>query len=174
MKGLTTFNSFYYLLVFMKKNLSLLASFGALLILAGAGCSAKNTTTNVQTEKETTTENRTMNNGQEVVENEIAEDSDDREEIKPVVETKPSTEVKTTASFTLADVAKHNTPESCYIIVNSSVYDVTKFTDKHPGGSDKIIPLCGKDATVPFTQVHGGQPKPADVLVGLQIGVLQK
>lgn len=153
----------------MKKNLSLLASFGALLILAGAGCATKNTNTaNVQTEKETTTENRVMDNGQEVEENEAAENSN------TVEETKPTTEVKTTASFTLADVAKHNTPESCYIVVNSSVYDVTKFTDKHPGGSDKIIPLCGKDATVPFTQVHGGQPKPADVLVGLQIGVLQK
>ncbi|MBP6859715.1 MAG: hypothetical protein KBC69_03810 [Candidatus Magasanikbacteria bacterium] len=153
----------------MKKNLSLLASFGTLLILAGAGCAAKNTTTtNVQTEKETTTENRVMDNEEEVVENKSTENTGN------TTETKPATEVKTATSFTLADVAKHNTPESCYIIVNSSVYDVTKFTDKHPGGSDKIIPLCGKDATAPFTQVHGGQQKPADVLVGLQIGVLQK
>lgn len=142
----------------MKKNLSLLAGFGVLFVLVGAGCAASKpettpaTTAPVEALPAAKTESDTA-----------------ATENKPAV-----TETAGRSMLTAEEVAKHNVPEDCYIIVNSSVYDVTKFTDKHPGGSDKIIPLCGKDATAPFTQVHGGQQKPADVLVGLQIGVLQK
>lgn len=163
----------------MKKLIGLLSGFSALLILVGAGCAAQNNN-NVSSEKETqeaSVENKVKDSDKEVVEGKFddnEEDENESEETKPAVTTKPAVEVKTTASFTLADVAKHNTPESCYIVVRDLVYDVTKFTDKHPGGSDKIIPLCGKDATGPFTQQHGGQSKPESVLVGLQIGALKK
>ena len=142
----------------MNKNLSMLAGFGALLILAGAGCAAQKTenTNTVQPTAETQSTTQT-------------------EKTATTTETKPvTTETSGRSMLTVAEVAKHNVPEDCYIIVRDSVYDVTKFTDKHPGGSDKIIPLCGKDATVPFTQVHGGQPKPESVLTGLKIGALQK
>jgi cytochrome b involved in lipid metabolism len=138
----------------MNKNLSMLAGFGALLILAGAGCAAPKT-------EETNTVS--------------SQPAGQTEQTTTATETKPAaTETAGRSMLTVAEVAKHNVPEDCYIIVRDSVYDVTKFTDKHPGGSDKIIPLCGKDATGPFTQVHGGQPKPENVLTGLKIGALQK
>lgn len=31
------------------------------------------------------------------------------------------------------EVAKHNSRESCWIIVHGKVYDVTEFLDEHPG-----------------------------------------
>ncbi len=163
----------------MKKYLGIFAGFGALLILAGAGCAAQNTVVDDQkTEQGESVENKVSSESNEAVENEIeneVEDGDDANQTKTVTETKPATtETAGKSMLTVAEVAKHNVPEDCYIIVRDSVYDVTKFTDKHPGGSDKIIPLCGKDATAPFTQVHGGQPKPENVLTGLKIGALQK
>jgi cytochrome b involved in lipid metabolism len=36
-------------------------------------------------------------------------------------------------SFTAAEVAKHNTADDCWIIVNGMVFDVTKFLAQHPG-----------------------------------------
>lgn len=159
----------------MKKYLSIFAGFGALLILAGAGCAVQNAAVDDQkTEQGESVENKVSSEGNEGVENEV-EDGDDTSATKTVTETKPATiETAGKSMLTVAEVAKHNVPEDCYVIVRDSVYDVTKFTDKHPGGSDKIIPLCGKDATVPFTQVHDGQPKPENVLTGLRIGALQK
>jgi cytochrome b involved in lipid metabolism len=77
-------------------------------------------------------------------------------------------------SFTFKEVAKHNSSASCYTVVNDNVYDVTSFITKHPGGSSKILRICGKDGTASFTDQHGGQRKPEQELAGLQIGVLIK
>ena len=37
-------------------------------------------------------------------------------------------------TFTLEEVAKHNTREDCWVIVGTDVLDVTKYLDEHPGG----------------------------------------
>lgn len=60
-----------------------------------------------------------------------------------------------TESFTLAQVAQHNTPADCWIIIENSVYDVTEFLNEHPGGSERIEPFCGKDATEGFATQGG-------------------
>jgi len=36
--------------------------------------------------------------------------------------------------FTKEQVAQHNKPDDCWIIVHNKVYDVTKFLSEHPGG----------------------------------------
>ena len=43
-----------------------------------------------------------------------------------------------------AQVAKHNSRESCYVIVDGQVYDVTNFLEEHPGGSDTILLYAGR------------------------------
>ncbi|KOS16818.1 Cytochrome b2 [Escovopsis weberi] len=53
-----------------------------------------------------------------------------------------------------AEVAKHNSPESCWVILYGYVYDVTDFLSSHPGGSRIILKLAGKDATEEFDPVH--------------------
>ena len=42
-------------------------------------------------------------------------------------------------AFTWKQVAAHNTIKDCWIIVRGSVYDVTKFTLRHPGGRDLVF-----------------------------------
>ncbi|KAF8162372.1 FMN-dependent dehydrogenase-domain-containing protein [Pholiota molesta] len=53
-----------------------------------------------------------------------------------------------------AEVAKHNSRESCWIIVHGNVYDVTEFLDEHPGGSKIILKYAGKDATQEYDPIH--------------------
>lgn len=75
--------------------------------------------------------------------------------------------------FTASDVATHNSDLSCYVIISGIVYDVTPFIEQHPGGAFRIRPLCGKDGTTAFTEKHDGDEKPANILEGLEIGILK-
>src|ERR1700675_971657 len=57
-------------------------------------------------------------------------------------------------NYTLADVAKHNTPADCWIILNSTeVYNVTPYLNLHPAGAGPITPFCGANATTAFNNV---------------------
>ena len=42
------------------------------------------------------------------------------------------------------EVAKHNTRESCWVVVNGKVYDVTEYLDEHPGGAQIMLQYGGK------------------------------
>jgi L-lactate dehydrogenase (cytochrome) len=52
------------------------------------------------------------------------------------------------------EVAKHNTKESCWVIVKGKVYDVTEYMPKHPGGSAILLQYGGKDATSVYEPIH--------------------
>jgi cytochrome b involved in lipid metabolism len=75
-------------------------------------------------------------------------------------------------AIAVADLAAHNTQADCWVGIEGKVYDLTTYVDKHPGGSDKIVGLCGTDGTSAFTGQHGSEKKPAAVLAGAQIGAM--
>jgi cytochrome b involved in lipid metabolism len=53
-------------------------------------------------------------------------------------------------TYTLDDVAKHSTPDDCWIVLHGKVYDVSGFgTSDHPGG-EAVYEGCGVDATELF------------------------
>ncbi|KAG9248841.1 FMN-dependent dehydrogenase-domain-containing protein [Calycina marina] len=60
--------------------------------------------------------------------------------------------------FDASEVAKHNTPESCWVIVEQdgkkNVWDVTSFLPSHPGGSKIILRMAGTDCTEEFDPIH--------------------
>ncbi|KAH8704228.1 putative mitochondrial cytochrome b2 [Talaromyces proteolyticus] len=56
--------------------------------------------------------------------------------------------------FDAAEVAKHNTADSCWVILYGKVYDVTDFMDSHPGGVKVILKLAGTDATEEYDPIH--------------------
>ncbi len=83
-----------------------------------------------------------------------------------------TTPTSTTKTYSLAEVATHSTQASCWTTIRGSVYDVTTWISKHPGGAQAITGLCGKDGAA-FVAKHGGQAKPETVLAGFKIGVLK-
>ncbi|KAI1638533.1 FMN-dependent dehydrogenase [Biscogniauxia mediterranea] len=52
------------------------------------------------------------------------------------------------------EVAKHDSKESCWVIVHGKAYDVTEFLPEHPGGMKIILKYAGKDATAEFEPIH--------------------
>jgi succinate dehydrogenase/fumarate reductase flavoprotein subunit/predicted heme/steroid binding protein len=56
--------------------------------------------------------------------------------------------------ITVDDVAKHNTKEDAWLIVNGEVVDVTGFIQKHPGGVQAICQYLGKDASEEWNTIH--------------------
>lgn len=55
--------------------------------------------------------------------------------------------------FSVEDVARHNTPADCWVIVRGRVYDVTAWAPKHPGG-DLLFVKAGGDCTQLFDSYH--------------------
>lgn len=47
------------------------------------------------------------------------------------------------AAINGAEVAKHSNKQSCWIVVDSNVYDVTSFLPEHPGGAAVILKNAG-------------------------------
>ncbi|KAI3215143.1 hypothetical protein DTO012A9_10307 [Penicillium roqueforti] len=56
--------------------------------------------------------------------------------------------------FDATEVAKHNTRESCWVVLYGKVYDVTDFLGSHPGGAKIILKLAGQDATEEYDPIH--------------------
>ena len=48
---------------------------------------------------------------------------------------------KLNESFTAAEVARHCTPDDCWLIIKGNVYDVSGWGESHPGG--KVIYTYG-------------------------------
>ncbi|KAI9266403.1 FAD binding domain-containing protein [Helicostylum pulchrum] len=69
-------------------------------------------------------------------------------------EVKAADEPKKMGEYTLADVAKHNKPDDCWVVVNGEVLDVTDFLPDHPGGKKAILIYAGRDATEEFNMMH--------------------
>lgn len=52
--------------------------------------------------------------------------------------------------LTMAEVAKHNSKESCWVIIAGYVYDVTEFLNNHPGGAAQILRYAGQVRNCPL------------------------
>jgi len=52
------------------------------------------------------------------------------------------------------EVAKHNSRNSCWVVIAGKVYDVTHFLDEHPGGANVILKYGGRDATKEYEPIH--------------------
>lgn len=76
------------------------------------------------------------------------------------------------ARYRLSEVAKHKTQQDCWAAIDGSVYDLTSWISRHPGGPDKILNLCGTDATAAFRAQHDSQQRPNNQLATFRIGTL--
>lgn len=86
--------------------------------------------------------------------------------------TENTTTTVTTKIINISDVALHKTPEDCRTAINGTVYDVTAFFGKHPGGDKNLFRVCGIDATEVFNRQHGNNGQAKNTLAGFEIGTL--
>lgn len=52
------------------------------------------------------------------------------------------------------EVVKHDSRESCWVVIRGQVYDLTTFIDHHPGGGASILRYGGKDGTEEYESLH--------------------
>ena len=99
---------------------------------------------------------------------------EEKKEDKPVTTNPVPTNAVQVKTFTIAEVATHADLTSCYSIINGSVYDLTSWIPKHPGGERAIKSICGKDGTDGFNGKHGGKPQQESILATFKIGTLTR
>jgi len=75
-------------------------------------------------------------------------------------------------SFSWQEVSKHNTPESCWMIVHGKVYNITEWLEKHPGGRQILLVSAGRDCTAGFESYHPFTEKARNVLHKYEIGTV--
>ena len=70
-------------------------------------------------------------------------------------------------SITLAEVARHASPEDCWMVIDGGVYDVTDYLPEHPSKPSVIEPWCGREATEAYRTKTKGRPhsSEADLLL---------
>ncbi|MFZ3012048.1 MAG: cytochrome b5-like heme/steroid binding domain-containing protein [Minisyncoccia bacterium] len=114
----------------------------------------------------------------------VSTSSTPTEKLSPVQETQPTPKPTPTTpkpkptpapvtGYTASEVALHASENSCWSIVNKSVYNLTSYISRHPGGAKKILRICGIDGTSAFEGQHAGESSPEKTLKGYYIGLLK-
>lgn len=53
------------------------------------------------------------------------------------------------------ELARHNTPEDCWTVINGKVFSLSSYMDFHPGGAKILMDKsAGQDSTVLFNRYH--------------------
>ena len=61
-----------------------------------------------------------------------------------------------TRVYSMEEVHSHNSPDDLWVVIKGSVYNLTDFHRGHPGGSQIVVSVAGKDATAKFDPFHPG------------------
>ncbi|CAM2940712.1 bifunctional nitric oxide dioxygenase/dihydropteridine reductase 2 [Legionella steigerwaltii] len=74
--------------------------------------------------------------------------------------------------FTLEEINKHNTQESCWVTVDGNVYDITDFLNIHKAGRDMFLSkaLVDRDMTAMYRLTHKGSSTAESWLQSYRIG----
>jgi cytochrome b involved in lipid metabolism len=83
-------------------------------------------------------------------------DMDTEEEMIPVEPDGGTGASSDFETLSIEAVAANSSEESCWSIIEGNVYDLTDWIDAHPGGSSRILGLCGSDGTSQFLGQHSG------------------
>jgi cytochrome b involved in lipid metabolism len=67
---------------------------------------------------------------------------------------KPMVEVEALQPISKEMLEAHHSFEDCWMVIHGKVYDLTDFSQNHPGGAYLIQKMAGKDATKTFSVFH--------------------
>lgn len=79
----------------------------------------------------------------------------------------------TSKSYTMNDVAMHNTSTDCWQAINGKVYNLSAYIASNQHPNTKINDGCGKDATAMFKEVAKHNGKAEAMLPEYLLGTLQ-
>ena len=82
--------------------------------------------------------------------------------------------VLNTREITVSELKKHHTANDCWVAVHGRVYDMTEFAEIHPGGSEMIQELAGKDVSQVFDALHAPDVLDRPDVQRYQVGVLEQ
>lgn len=71
----------------------------------------------------------------------------------------PNASAPQAVRYSAAEVARHRTPEDCWVSISGKVYDITPFVDIHPGDIELMKRYCGKDSSGPYAIKESGKEK---------------
>ncbi|KAF9485194.1 peroxisomal acyl-CoA-dehydrogenase [Pholiota conissans] len=73
------------------------------------------------------------------------------------------------------EVGKHNTPDDLWVIIDATVYDLSKFKAMHPGGLSVLLDpeVAGQDATEAFFSLHRYEVLQRPQYQRLKIGIVE-
>lgn len=82
------------------------------------------------------------------------------------------------STWTMAEVKKHATAQSCWMVIEGRVYDVTPYLNAHPTDPKVLLAWCGKEATQGWAskgEAHKSHSKKAQILLrAYDLGALSK
>lgn len=55
--------------------------------------------------------------------------------------------------YSIEEIRKHDNPQDLWMIIYNKVYNITNFSQDHPGGAEVLFDCGGIDATEPFEDV---------------------
>lgn len=78
---------------------------------------------------------------------------------------------KEECQFSLEEIAKHQSRQSCWLVAGNIVYDVTPYLQRHPGGGDIILKRAGGTDCQRDLDFHRQQTR--KIWKALKIGVVK-
>lgn len=78
--------------------------------------------------------------------------------------------------FTMDEITRHASPDDCWMAIERTVYDLSRYLPEHPSRSGIVEPWCGKEATEAYRTKMKGRahsPEADHLLTQYRIGVLQ-
>ena len=60
--------------------------------------------------------------------------------------------------ITMAELAEHDSRDSCWKAIEGRVYDVTEYIPEHPTSERVLLRWCGRESTEAWKDKGGGRP----------------
>ena len=70
----------------------------------------------------------------------------------------PSAGAEQTRRISAEELARHNSPDDCWMAIDGVVYDFTDYIPEHPTPPSVMTAWCGKEATEPYRTKGYGRP----------------